>query len=78
MGEKEKKFVRISILIPKQAIDFARKQDIRFDIQELTLSAISGYFRTFASLSSDSKFPWTESHKIAETIEESIVTNERN
>lgn len=71
---KEKiKFVRFLVYVPQPVLDFAKKHGIELDIQQLTLSAIAGYFNTFASLSPGSRFPLTESRKIAKLVEEIAV-----
>jgi len=51
-------------------MEFAEKYNVELDIQELTLSAIAGYFTTFASVAPDSRFPYKESHKAAKLIQE--------
>jgi hypothetical protein len=50
-------------------MEFAEKYSVELDIQELTLSAIAGYFTTFASVAPDSRFPYKESHKTAKLIQ---------
>jgi hypothetical protein len=70
MKKLEKKFTRFPIFVPKQVMEFAKKYNVELDIQELTLSAIAGYFATFASVDPDSKFPYAESHDIAKLIQE--------
>jgi hypothetical protein len=65
----EKKFVRFPVFVPKFALDFAKEHRIKLKIQELTLSAIAGYFATFANVDPDSRFPYKESHKIAKRIQ---------
>jgi hypothetical protein len=62
--------VRFPLFIPKQVLEFAKKHAIELDIQRLSLSAIGGYFATFASIAPDSRFPHKESHEIAKFTEE--------
>jgi len=50
-------------------MEFAEEYNVELDIQELTLSAIAGYFATFASVAPDSRFPYKESHKTAKLIQ---------
>jgi len=51
-------------------MEFVKKYNVELDIQELTLSAIAGYFATFASVAPDSRFPYKQSHKTAKLIQE--------
>jgi len=55
--------------VHRQVLEFAKKRGVELNIQELTLSAIAGYFATFASVAPDSRFPYTESHKTAKLIQ---------
>jgi hypothetical protein len=66
----ENKLTRFPIFVPTEVLEFAKKHGIELDIQELTLSAIAGYFATFASVAPDSRFPYRESHGIAKFIQE--------
>ncbi|MFP3985728.1 MAG: hypothetical protein ACLFU9_07190 [Candidatus Bathyarchaeia archaeon] len=68
--KKKTKFVRFTVLVPKVALDYATQCGVNLDIQELTLSAMAGYFSTFASSSPSSSFPLAESRKIAKFIED--------
>jgi hypothetical protein len=70
LKKPEKKLVRFPVLVPRQALEFAKKYAIELDIQELTLSAIAGYFATFASVAPESRFPYKESHETAKLIQE--------
>jgi hypothetical protein len=56
--------------LPRQVLEFAEKYSVELDIQELALSAIAGYFTTFASVAPDSRFPYKENHEIANLIQE--------
>ena len=51
-------------------MEFAEKCNVELDVQELALSAIAGYFTTFASVVPESRFPYKESHKTARLIQE--------
>ena len=62
--------MRFSVFIPKQVLEFAKKYGVELDIPELTLSAIAGYFATFASVAPNSRFPYKESHETAKLIQE--------
>jgi hypothetical protein len=69
-GKWEKKFARFPIFVPREALEFAEKYHVEIDLQELALSAVAGYFATFASVAPDSRFPYKESHEIARLIQE--------
>ena len=43
---------------------------MEIDVQRFAISAISGYFNTFASLSPDSRLPLIRSRRVAKLIEE--------
>ena len=62
--------MRFPVFIPKQVLEFATKYGVELDIQELTLSAVAGYFATFASLAPNSRFPYEEGHETAKLIQE--------
>jgi len=75
LNKEDIRFERFLVYIPKPILRFAKKHSIKLDVQKLTLSAIAGYFNTFASLSPCSRFPLAESRKIAQLVEEVRTPN---
>ena len=68
--EEGAKLIKYQIFVPESALSFARENGIELDVQEIFLSALAGYFTSFASLSPGSRFPLAESRELAKQITE--------